>query len=96
MWKLFKRHAQQRKRGKFPKAVEHILRQSRFMFALLKFLRQTRHMRRRARKRGRGKKKASSKKKAKGASSSKRRAKDGPLELKIHLTDGMLETEVKP
>ena len=54
VWKLFKRHVWQRRRGKkkpnnYGDAAQNILHRSRFMFALLKFLRQTRHMRRRAR-----------------------------------------------
>ena len=96
VWKLFKRHVWQRKRGKtkpnnYRDAAEHILRQSRFMFALLRFLRQTRHMRRRARKRATTKK---AKAKEKSSGSSKARANGGPLELKLHLTEHMLAKEV--
>ena len=61
------------------------------MFALLKFLRQTRHMRRRARKRASGKK---PKRKQKKNVSTSGKDKAGSMELKLHLTEKMLETEV--
>ena len=56
VWKLFKRCVRHRKVGKRGKAGKYagsamaVLQKSRFMFALLSFLRKTRHMRRRARK----------------------------------------------
>ena len=83
MWKLFKRDVTFNK-GKKQQWARHLAR-SRFLFAMLKFLRQTRHMRRRVRKRARGKK--SKKKKTKKVPKS-------PLTLKLHMTYQMLAGEV--
>ena len=83
MWKLFKRDVTFNK-GKKQQWARHLAR-SRFLFAMLKFLRQTRHMRRRVRKRARGKK--SKKKKTKKVPKS-------PLTLKLHMTYQMLGGEV--
>ena len=98
VWKLFKRHVWQRRRSKtnpnnYGNAAEHTLRQSYFMFALLKFLRQTRHLRRRAQKRARGGKKTNENRK--DAVGRRVRAKNSPLELKLHMTRTMLQNEVR-
>ena len=77
-------------KGKKSQGTTHLSR-SRFLFALLKFLRQTRHMRRRVRKRVRSKK--PQKKQAKKVPKS-RKGKDGPLTLELRMTSKMLEEEV--
>lgn len=99
VWKLFKRCVSHRKRGKLkPNNYQHaargLLARSRFMFPLLSFLRQTRHMRRRAQKYSHSKKQQTKM----GAASRTRHAKASgcrPLELKLHLTEKMLNNEVR-
>ena len=98
VWKLFKRHVWQRRRGKkkpnnYRDAAEDILHRSRFMFALLQFLRKTRHMRRRARKRATAKRRKTKTKKS--AASRKARDKRGSLSLKMRVTPQMLMDEVR-
>ena len=95
VWKLFKRHVLQHKKSKtknnnYGDAAQTLLKKSRFMFAMLSFLRKTRHLRRQARKRRR---KTGSRDKRKVREARVKRS--APLELKLHLTEKMLSMEVR-
>ena len=92
MWKLFKRDVTFNKGVGKRSNWSHHLDRSRFLFALLKFLRQTRHMRRRVRKRVVKRKKPQKKQTKKVSKSGK--GKDGPLTLELRMTSKMLEEEV--